>query len=195
MNEENEPDWLAELAKGGDAVRRQVEPIVQAAQQFVRDAQLAKASRGPVLPFAQRVALAVDAGMREFLPERKPPVAHLMTAALVVTPSFTATVRRTPAAAALTVLPVFGGSQGEVAAATETVTVEVRDSRQGLAGLNYGQWLALVLIWLVVLGIPAAIADANLAPQVAVMVDAYDAILAELAVKITFRTFDSRRPK
>lgn len=39
MNEDNEPDWTAELAKGGEAMRRQVEPIVKAAEQFVRDAR------------------------------------------------------------------------------------------------------------------------------------------------------------
>jgi hypothetical protein len=66
MSEDNEePDWLAELAKGSEALRRQVEPIVQSAEQFVRDARRAKADSGPALPFAQRVALAVDAGMRE----------------------------------------------------------------------------------------------------------------------------------
>jgi hypothetical protein len=73
MSEDNEPDWLAELAEGGEALRRQVEPIVQAADQFVRDARRAKASGGPALPFAQRLALAVDAGMRELLPSRKRP--------------------------------------------------------------------------------------------------------------------------
>lgn len=68
MSEDEEPDWLAELAKGGEAMRRQVEPIVQAAEQFVRDARRAKTSGRPALPFAQRVAFAVDAGIRELLP-------------------------------------------------------------------------------------------------------------------------------
>lgn len=47
MSENEEPDWLAELAKGGEALRRQIEPIVHAAQQFVRDARRAKISGGP----------------------------------------------------------------------------------------------------------------------------------------------------
>ena len=42
MNENEEPDWLAELGKGGVALRRQIEPIVQAAEQFVNDARRAK---------------------------------------------------------------------------------------------------------------------------------------------------------
>jgi len=50
MNEDSEPDWLAELAKGGEALRRQVEPIVQAAEQFVRDARQAKSMAGPCCP-------------------------------------------------------------------------------------------------------------------------------------------------
>ena len=71
MSEDNEPDWRAELAKGGQALRRQVELILQAAEQFVRDARRAKGSGGPALPLPQRVALAVDVGVRELLPARK----------------------------------------------------------------------------------------------------------------------------
>jgi hypothetical protein len=67
MSESKEPDWPGELAKGGEGLRRQVEPIVQAAEQFVRDARRVKGRGGPALPFPQRVALAVDAGMRELL--------------------------------------------------------------------------------------------------------------------------------
>ena len=46
MSEDSEPDWLAELAKGGEALRRQVEPIVQAAEQFAPGA-------GPAAPRRQ----------------------------------------------------------------------------------------------------------------------------------------------
>ena len=53
MSEDNEPDWLAELAKGGEALRRQIEPIVQAAEQFVRDSRQAKTTGGPALRFAR----------------------------------------------------------------------------------------------------------------------------------------------
>jgi len=50
MSEDKEPDWLVELAKnpevlrrqidqGGEALRRQVEQIGRATEQFVRDAR------------------------------------------------------------------------------------------------------------------------------------------------------------
>jgi hypothetical protein len=50
MSEENEPDWLAELAKGGDAVLGQIEQLVQSARRFIRDGRQAMASSGPVPP-------------------------------------------------------------------------------------------------------------------------------------------------
>jgi hypothetical protein len=34
MSEDKEPDWLGELAKGGEAMRRQMESIVQSAEQL-----------------------------------------------------------------------------------------------------------------------------------------------------------------
>jgi hypothetical protein len=130
MNEENEPDWLAELAKGGEAVRRQVEPIVQAAEQFVRDARRAKTSGGPALPFAQRVALAVDAGLRELLPARMDadvrPVTLEVSIAFPTPIIFTGTVALTP-------LRVSGRLAAE-------------DPRGGHAERSIGQILAIVLV-------------------------------------------------
>jgi len=192
MNEENEPDRLAELAKGGEALRGQMEPVVRAAQQFVRDAQQAKARGGPALPFAQRVALAVDAGIRELVPEPKRPVAHHRTAGLVVNISSAASARVTTGAG-LTIQPVFGAVRGDTAAATETVAVEVLDSRRGLAGLNAGQILALVLVWLLLLAMPVAIVDAKLSQEAQQAAEAYYAVAVALAVKITFRIVDTRK--
>ena len=71
MNEDGEPDWLAELAKGGEALRRQVESIVQAAEQF--------AAGGPARPLAQRITRAVDAGLHELLAAPLHAVAHPVT--------------------------------------------------------------------------------------------------------------------
>ena len=48
MSENEEPDWLAELAKGGDAVRRKIERLVQGAEQFVRESPEASTGAGPV---------------------------------------------------------------------------------------------------------------------------------------------------
>lgn len=66
MSEDKEPDWLAELAKGGEAMRRQMESIVQAAEQL--------AARGPGRPLAQRITRAIDAGMRELTTATERPV-------------------------------------------------------------------------------------------------------------------------
>jgi len=80
-DQDQEPDWLAELAKGGDAVRRQIELLVQGAQQFVRDGQQGIVSGGPVPPFQQRVVRAVGAAVRE-LGSARQPVAHQRSASL-----------------------------------------------------------------------------------------------------------------
>jgi hypothetical protein len=71
MNENEELDWLAQLAKGGDEMRRQVEQLIQGAQQFIRDGQR---TGGPVPPFQQRVVRAVGAAMRELVPAPEVPV-------------------------------------------------------------------------------------------------------------------------
>jgi hypothetical protein len=70
VSEDGEPDWLAELAKGGEALRRQVESIVQAAEQL--------AASGPARPLAQGITRAVG----ELLSAPKRPVAHQATAEL-----------------------------------------------------------------------------------------------------------------
>jgi hypothetical protein len=139
MSENEEPDWLAELAKGGEVLRRQIEPIVQAAEQFVRDSRRAKTDGGPALPFAQRVALAVDAGLRELLPARMDADVRPVTLeASVVFPTpivFTGSVA----------LPPFRVS-GQMAA---------EDPRGGHAERSIGQILALVLVAIVVSGLLA----------------------------------------
>lgn len=170
MSEENKPDWLAELAKGGEALRRQVEPIVQAAEQFVRDARRAKSAGGPALPFAQRVALAVGADIPELLsPLERHVVGHSAISGT---------------AAMVSVTAVAGLATANGSAAMPSVRVQAEQSA--------GQILALVLLWLVVLAVPAAVMAADLPPEAQVMLDAYDAILAALAVKITFRILDKR---
>ena len=46
MSEENEePDWLAELAKGGEALQREAMRIVKAAEEFAATSQAGR-SRG-----------------------------------------------------------------------------------------------------------------------------------------------------
>jgi hypothetical protein len=57
MSEDREPDWLTELAKGGEALQREAMRIVKAAEEF------AASSQGR--PFARRIVRAVGAGIRE----------------------------------------------------------------------------------------------------------------------------------
>jgi hypothetical protein len=120
-NENEEPDWLAELAKGGEALRRQMESIVQAAEQF--------AASGPARPLAQRITRA----MGELLSAPKRPVTHQAMAGLAVAVGAAAT-------------PMVLVADGDVATASENATVEVLGSRGGLAGRSVGQILALVLV-------------------------------------------------
>jgi hypothetical protein len=148
MNEENEPDWLAELAKGSEALRRQVEPIVQAAEQFVRDARRAKADGGPALPFAQRVALAVDAGMRELLPTPVHAVAHPGTVSVSV-PFPTITV-----SGSLALPPMRMVGLGDVGSASDSLSIERRGPRRGLSELSDGEIVALVLVWIYAVWLP-----------------------------------------
>jgi hypothetical protein len=174
MSGNEEPDWLAELANSGEALRRQVEPIVQAAEQFVRDARRAKINGGPALPFAQRLALAVDAGVREFLPTPLHAVAHPVT--LEVSVAFPAAI-------------VFSGSVAlRPARIAGEVTVEGPTS--GLAAFSDGQIVFLVLVWLYAFVLPWF--GAALPPEFhAVLSDHYATIAIALA--ITWRMLDKNK--
>jgi hypothetical protein len=69
MSEHEEPDWLAELAKGGEALQREAMRIVKAAEEM--------AASGSAWPFTQRIVRAVGAGIRELAaPE---PVVHTVS--------------------------------------------------------------------------------------------------------------------
>lgn len=81
--------------------------------------------------------------MRELQPAR--PVSHQRTAALTVTPSMMA-VAAVASAGGLALSPLIFVADGDVGTATEHEAVEKRDSHGGLAALNVGQILALVLV-------------------------------------------------
>jgi hypothetical protein len=83
MSEDEEPDWLAELARntealrrqidqGGETLRREVELLGRAAEQFIRGPGRPTSGIGPVPLFQQRLVRAAGAMMRELLPPRKP---------------------------------------------------------------------------------------------------------------------------
>lgn len=81
MSEDKEPDWLAELAKGGEAVQREAMRLVKAAEEF--------AASGPARPFTQRIVRAVGAGIRELAaPE---PVVHMVSGTAIMTGAGTIT--------------------------------------------------------------------------------------------------------
>ena len=177
MSEDNEPDWLAELAKGSEALRRQVEPIVQAAEQLVRDARRAKTSGVPALPFAQRVALAVDAGIRELLPAPESLAINCVVYARVATATATVPSPTVNATATL-------AGEGTV---TASGSVALPRMRTGLAAMSDGQIAALVLVWLYAFMLPWF--GAALPPEFhAVLSDHYATIAIALA--ITWRIRD-----
>jgi hypothetical protein len=141
MSEREEPDWLAEVARGGDAVRRQIELLVQGAQEFVRDGQRASVSGGPVPPFQYRVVRAVSAAMRELVPAAGHPVRYgsfsghgSMTGTVFGTSSITGTA--TVMASGSVTLPAM-----RVAG-----QMTVKNPASGLVELSCGQILALVLL-------------------------------------------------
>jgi hypothetical protein len=69
VNDREEPDWLAELAKGGDALRYQVESVAQAAEQF--------GAQDSARPLARRITRAVDAAIRELRSADEPVIRHV----------------------------------------------------------------------------------------------------------------------
>lgn len=160
MSEDQEPDWLAELAKGGEELRRQAEPIVRAVQQFIRDARQARAMGDAPLPFTQRIALAVDAGIRELLLPREPAILHLAshgtlpaTAGLSGVGTLAGVAAADAAAlvgvraiminACFTVAPVRFAAQG------------TREKRlRGLAELSNRQIVFLVFVWIYAVFLP-----------------------------------------
>jgi hypothetical protein len=75
MSVSREPDWRAELAKGGEALQHEVMRIVKAAEEM--------AASGPARPLTRRIVRAVGAGIRELAaPE---PVVRKLTLATTVT--------------------------------------------------------------------------------------------------------------
>jgi hypothetical protein len=124
MSEDEEPDWLAELAKGGEALQREAMRIVRAAEQL--------AAGGHPRPLAQRITRAVDAAMRELLPAPERPVVQV--AAGLAT------------AAATALSPAVVTFSGSVALAPARVSGQVTVQEPGLIERNIGRIFALVLL-------------------------------------------------
>jgi hypothetical protein len=124
MSESNEPDWLAELAKGGEALQREAMRIVKAAEEF--------AASGQARPFTRRVVRAVGAGIRELAASE--PVAHELTLATTVTGTASATgVSMITAVGSIALPPMRFAGEGTV-------------QEPGLIERNIGRIFALVLL-------------------------------------------------
>jgi hypothetical protein len=131
MNENKEPDWLGELAKGGEALQREVMRIVKAAEEM--------AASGPARPLTRRIVRAVGAGIRELAaPE---PVVHELTRATTVTGTASLTgVGTITAVGSITLPPMRFADEG---------TVQQPD----LIERNIGRILALVVLAIVTSGL------------------------------------------
>ena len=64
MNEDV-PEWLIQAAQEAEALVRPAMPLIRAVQQHVEAARAAQAVAGPMLAYADQVALAIDAGMAQ----------------------------------------------------------------------------------------------------------------------------------
>lgn len=173
-SEQDKPDWLAELARGGQSMRRQVSPIVRAAQQFVDDARAAQAQAGTPLPFAQQITLTVDAGIREVISAVQGEGGLVLGN---IGMNITATV-----VADIDVIRV-----------TEHASVVVLEESgklpSGDQAAKAGQLLVLVLVWILALGGP--IAQQALAPEAQAVLTNELATFG-LALMITWRILDKR---
>jgi hypothetical protein len=123
----------------------------------------------------QRVALVVDAGVRELLSAGERPVVRQVYAYEFGAATDSATVTVSGSAAL-----------GPMAVAGE-ITVGERRSP-----IN-GHLLVMVILWLVVLVGPEAIMKANLSPGVTWTLDAYYAVVAAIAVPVAADYCQKRR--
>ena len=189
MKENEEPDWLAELAKsaealrsqieqGGETLRRQAGQLGRAAEQFVRDVRQTTPTVGPVPPFQQWVVRAVDALMRELLTPRSP-VVHQISLHGTITMS-----------GSLAMPPMGLAGEVDAAAAMDSVAVEVAGSRRGLSTWSDGEIVFLVLVWIYAVWLPWV--GSRLPPELhGMLTDSYATVAIALA--ITWRIRDRHR--
>lgn len=134
MNEDEEPDWLGELAKGGEALQREAMRLFKAAEEF--------AASGPARPLTRRIVRAFSASLRELAaPE---PVAANVT----VTAGLATAIGTAAAAATATVT-----ASGSVTLPRMGVAGTVQNPPSGTTEWSVGQVLALVLLAIVTSGL------------------------------------------
>lgn len=150
VSEDKEPNWLVELAKnaevlrrqideGGQAMRQQIEQLLRAAEQFVLDAQRAKVGA--------EMVRAVAAAIRELVPVAGYPVRYGSFRGHITS---VAAVAGVASAAGVAPSPTILITDGDAARGTEAASVQVVPVQEpGLIERNLGRIFALVLVGIV----------------------------------------------
>jgi hypothetical protein len=128
MSENEKPDWLGELAKGGEALQREAMRLVKAAEEL--------AASGPARPLARRIVRAMGASLRE-LAAPEPAAANVTVTAGLATAS---------AAAMVTAV-------GSVTLPKMRISGEGTVQQPDLIERNLGRILALVVLAIVTSGL------------------------------------------
>jgi hypothetical protein len=169
MSENERPDWLAELATGGEARWRQMELLVQGI------AQLAHTGWPKTVSLALPASLRLDAEVR-VLKLTPPPVCAWVPQTKEISIVSPALVVRTGSLA----LPRIGAvAQGTA-----------KDRRHSLAALSDGEIVFLVLAWLYAVWLPWF--GSRLSPEFHGMVSDSLATFA-IALSITWHITDKHR--
>jgi hypothetical protein len=173
MSEDEEPDWLAELAKGGDAMRRQIEPLVQTVAEFARIAR-PDWPKTATMPMPLRLAWAADSRIRE--------LKLVMPVAIQVRRPIQLSIAQ-PA-------QIVGSGSVTLPRMGVTGQLEVGDRPSRSAVRIDGQIVVLVLVWLFVFVLP--LMGPDLPPKLHTMLsDSYGTFA--LALAITWRIRDKQR--
>lgn len=182
MDENDVPPWLLKAAQETDAMVRKVMPLMQAAQETVDYARAALASAG-LSPTARRdldLALAMEAGMREFLTAAR---AHR-----TASDSFAGIISGTGIVA---LAPMAVAGVAEVIVAADTATVTVRDDLPANVGMPLdAKTVFLAIWWVMALLLPVAIL--LLSPEVQTIIMDF-LVTIGTALIIHWRVTDSRK--
>jgi hypothetical protein len=176
MNENDVPDWLLKAAQQASDMVRPYLPIVRAAQQYVEEARAAQAAAGPSLLSGREVALAMDAGMREFLA-----AIRQQWDVLIRVPTLTVGVSFPPVSVVVS----------DAGAASDTLTVAVRDSRTGKVVQISAMTIFLAILWVLTIALPPVVV-LLLPVEVQSIIAGYVAAIG-LTLIIHWRISDSRK--
>src|SRR5260370_6167076 len=129
MSENEQPDWLAE---GSEALRRQMESMVTAEEQF--------AANRPAGPLARGITRAVDAALRELASAPEPVVHNVTVNAGLATASAVAVAPTITGAGSFALRPMRFAGEGTV-------------KQPDVIERNLGRILALVLLAIATCGL------------------------------------------